>query len=129
MFLDVLSVENWDMFEQVIDHTYKRYVQSESQEHPVMMSEASVSIFTVMIISNLPFDCNVPISEGKQKCKCFIIAFCCHKIWYLWCNFQTASGHCWILWNYLIWWRKFICTNTENLQNCPSAKYVKTIMK
>lgn len=40
-FLKDGMIENWDMFEQIMDYTYKRYIQSESQDHPVVMSEAS----------------------------------------------------------------------------------------
>ncbi|KAH3890303.1 actin-like protein 6B [Dreissena polymorpha] len=40
-FLKDGMIDNWDIFESVLDYTYKRHIQSESQEHPVMMSEAS----------------------------------------------------------------------------------------
>ncbi|XP_064634792.1 actin-like protein 6B [Lineus longissimus] len=32
-------VENWDIFEKIIDHIYTKNIRSESQFHPVMMSE------------------------------------------------------------------------------------------
>ena len=38
------SVENWEIFEQMLDYTYNRHIKSESHLHPVMMSEPSVSI-------------------------------------------------------------------------------------
>lgn len=43
-FLKDGMIENWEMFEQMLDYTYKRHIQSESQEHPVLMSEASWNI-------------------------------------------------------------------------------------
>ena len=36
-------VEDWDMFENLVDHVYKRHIRSDSSLHPVLMSEASVS--------------------------------------------------------------------------------------
>ena len=33
-------IENWDMFEKVLDYSYKKIVQSESELHPVLFSEA-----------------------------------------------------------------------------------------
>ncbi|CAH1785345.1 unnamed protein product [Owenia fusiformis] len=32
-------VENWDLFEQMLDYVYKRHLRSESNMHPVLMSE------------------------------------------------------------------------------------------
>lgn len=43
-FLKDGMIENWEMFEQIMDYSYKRHIQSESQEHPVMMSEASWNV-------------------------------------------------------------------------------------
>lgn len=37
-------VEDWDLFEQVLDYSYSKHIKSESQFHPVMMSEPAVSI-------------------------------------------------------------------------------------
>lgn len=42
-FLDQGMIENWEMFEQLLDYTYKRQIQSESPDHPVMMSETSLN--------------------------------------------------------------------------------------
>ena len=47
-FLAVLSVENWEIFEQVMDYSYKKHIKSESHLHPVLLSEASVSICLYM---------------------------------------------------------------------------------
>lgn len=33
-------VTDWDMFEQVLDYSYKKIIQSQSEEHPVLFSEA-----------------------------------------------------------------------------------------
>lgn len=34
-------IDNWDLFEKVLDHTYAKIIQSESEYHPVLFSEAS----------------------------------------------------------------------------------------
>jgi len=33
-------IEDWDLFEKVLDYTYAKSIQSESMYHPVLMSEA-----------------------------------------------------------------------------------------
>lgn len=33
-------VENWDLFEKVLDYTYSKVIKSESQYHPVLFSES-----------------------------------------------------------------------------------------
>lgn len=38
-----VSVEDWDIFERVVDYTYSKHLRSVPSEHPVLMSEASVS--------------------------------------------------------------------------------------
>ena len=38
-----VSVENWDLFERLVDHTYSKHIRSESNLHPVLMSEPAVS--------------------------------------------------------------------------------------
>ena len=40
------AVEDWDLFEMMMDHLYERHVKSESELHPVLFSEASVSNYT-----------------------------------------------------------------------------------
>uniref|UniRef100_A0A224YQK8 Actin-like protein 6B n=1 Tax=Rhipicephalus zambeziensis TaxID=60191 RepID=A0A224YQK8_9ACAR len=40
-FLKDGMVEDWDLFEKVLDYTYSRHVKSEPHLHPVLMSEAS----------------------------------------------------------------------------------------
>jgi len=35
-------VDNWDIFEQVVDYTYSKHLRSVPAEHPVLMSEAPV---------------------------------------------------------------------------------------
>ncbi|CAH0389108.1 unnamed protein product [Bemisia tabaci] len=33
-------IENWDLFEKVLDYTYSKCIQSDSEYHPVLMSES-----------------------------------------------------------------------------------------
>ena len=35
-------IDNWDLFEKLVDHSYKRHIRSDSEMHPVLMSEAPV---------------------------------------------------------------------------------------
>ena len=35
-------IDNWDLFEKMLDHTYSHYLQSEARYHPVLFSEAPV---------------------------------------------------------------------------------------
>lgn len=37
-------IEDWDLFEKVLDYTYSKCIQSESEFHPVLMSEAPWNI-------------------------------------------------------------------------------------
>lgn len=39
----LVTVEDWDSFQAILDHTYKMHIKSESALHPVLMSEAPVS--------------------------------------------------------------------------------------
>ena len=43
-FFLLFSVENWDIFEKVMDYVYSRSIKSESNLHPALMSEPAVSI-------------------------------------------------------------------------------------
>lgn len=36
-------IEDWDLFEKVLDYTYAKCIQSESEYHPVLMSEAPLN--------------------------------------------------------------------------------------
>ena len=48
IFIFILcSVEDWDIFEKVMDYTYNRRIKSESCLHPLLMSEPAVSMFFV----------------------------------------------------------------------------------
>ncbi|KAK6184521.1 hypothetical protein SNE40_001833 [Patella caerulea] len=38
-FLKDGMVDNWDVFEKVMDYTYERHIKSDADHHPVMMSE------------------------------------------------------------------------------------------
>lgn len=42
-FYSMFTVEDWDSFQAILDHTYKMHFKSEPSLHPVLMSEASVS--------------------------------------------------------------------------------------
>ena len=44
-------IENWDLFEKLLDHSYKRHIRSDSELHPVLMSEAPVGI--LLLVSSL----------------------------------------------------------------------------
>ena len=33
-------IDNWDMFEQILDYSYDKIIKSESEQHPVLFSEA-----------------------------------------------------------------------------------------
>jgi actin-related protein len=35
-------VDDWEMFERVMDYTYEKHMKSEAQLHPVLMSEPAV---------------------------------------------------------------------------------------
>ncbi|XP_046859530.1 actin-like protein 6A [Xenia sp. Carnegie-2017] len=35
------TIEDWDMFENLLEHVYKRHIRSDPSLHPVLMSEAS----------------------------------------------------------------------------------------
>ena len=37
-------IDDWDLFEKMLDYVYNKHVKSESSFHPVLMSEASVSL-------------------------------------------------------------------------------------
>ncbi|XP_055919214.1 actin-like protein 6B [Eupeodes corollae] len=37
-------IDNWDLFEKVIDYTYSKVIQSEPEYHPVLFSEASWNV-------------------------------------------------------------------------------------
>lgn len=37
-------IDNWELFEKVLDYTYAKIIQSESQYHPVLFSECSWNV-------------------------------------------------------------------------------------
>ncbi|KAI0214161.1 Actin-like protein 6B [Lamellibrachia satsuma] len=45
-FLKEGMVSDWDLFEKVMDHTYSKYIKSESELHPVLMSEPAWNMRT-----------------------------------------------------------------------------------
>lgn len=46
-------VEDWDLFEKVVDYTYTKHLRSVPSEHPVLMSEASVRHCQIFLFVNL----------------------------------------------------------------------------
>jgi len=36
-------VEDWDLFEKMMDHLYDKHIKSEAELHPVLFSEVPVS--------------------------------------------------------------------------------------
>ena len=45
MSMSVFTVEDWDLYEQILSHLYNKHIRSESSLHPVLMSEAPVRVF------------------------------------------------------------------------------------
>ena len=41
-YLKDSMIEDWDVFEKVLDYTYNKCIKSESEFHPILMSEAPV---------------------------------------------------------------------------------------
>lgn len=39
-------IDNWDLFEKVLDYTYAKVIASESQYHPVLFSESAWNVRT-----------------------------------------------------------------------------------
>ncbi|XP_028399800.1 actin-like protein 6A [Dendronephthya gigantea] len=39
-----VMIEDWDMFENLLEHVYKRHIRSDPSLHPVLMSEASWNV-------------------------------------------------------------------------------------
>lgn len=37
-------IDNWNLFEKVLDYTYAKVTQAKSEEHPVLFSEASWNV-------------------------------------------------------------------------------------
>jgi len=46
-----LTVEDWDLFEKFLDHFYARHVKSESELHPLLMSEPAVSFAGLVFVN------------------------------------------------------------------------------
>jgi len=48
-------IEDWDVFEKILDYTYLKCIKSESEYHPVLISEAPVSLILVYeVMYNIP---------------------------------------------------------------------------
>jgi len=46
-----VAVEDWDLFERLMDYVYDKQVKSSPDLHPVLMSEPAVSLFFLMLTS------------------------------------------------------------------------------
>jgi len=55
--LCVFVVNDWDLFEKVMDHTYSKYIKSESELHPVLMSEPAVCTIVYLYIQYVFYIC------------------------------------------------------------------------
>ena len=42
MCVSVAAVEDWDLYQRLIDHLYRRHLKTTPTEHPVLMSEPPV---------------------------------------------------------------------------------------
>ena len=52
-------VEDWDLFEKMMDHLYERHIKSESELHPVLFTETSVSNSTPAYNMHIPVQLSV----------------------------------------------------------------------
>ena len=43
-YLQFHIVKDWELYQQLIDHLYKRHIKTDSELHPVLMSEPTVSV-------------------------------------------------------------------------------------
>lgn len=43
------AVEDWDLFEKMMDVLYERHIKSEPELHPVLFSEPSVSNTSIVL--------------------------------------------------------------------------------
>ena len=46
-------MEDWDLFETVMDYTYEKHVKSDPSLHPVLMSEPAVSKTQMLVFNKL----------------------------------------------------------------------------
>jgi actin-related protein len=44
-------IEDWDIFEKILNYTYAKCIKSESEFHPVLMSEAPVCFISFVMHS------------------------------------------------------------------------------
>ena len=57
-------ITDWDMFEQVLDYSYKKIIQSQSEYHPVLFSEAP---WNKQLFHNKQSFCNKQSFHIKQS--------------------------------------------------------------
>ena len=43
LYVYLFIVEDWDLFEKMMDHLYDKHIKSEAELHPVLFSEVPVS--------------------------------------------------------------------------------------
>lgn len=48
-------IEDWDVFEKILDYTYAKCIKSESEFHPVLMSEAPVCLHAPSFLNSTEF--------------------------------------------------------------------------
>ena len=64
-FLRDGMIDDWDLFEKMLDYIYARHIMSESSQHPVMFSEVSVIKYIVIVFTYENF--SIIIYSGIRK--------------------------------------------------------------
>jgi actin-related protein len=65
-------IEDWDMLEQILDYSYAKIIKSESEYHPVLFSEAAVSVMLTIKPATGIFTDTDPIFQGcTLRCSTF----------------------------------------------------------
>ena len=49
----LVAVEDWDLYEQLLDYTYASQLRTESYDHPLMMSECPVRSLSVSCLPRI----------------------------------------------------------------------------
>ncbi len=75
-------VEDWDLYQRLLDHLFKRHVKTTPDLHPVLMSEPTVSpsnlcMHTVRLINQRPlYLCMPPIPLSMSTRMDSILRYC-----------------------------------------------------
>ena len=80
----ILVVADWDLFEKVMDHTYSKYIKSDPDLHPVLMSEPAVC---APIVTKYPTRAASPIQNASTPKSS--LPFSKHR-----CCAQVLVEHC-----------------------------------